>query len=44
MDNLDETQSIHLSLKLHPYLQSIMCQPKGEGGGGGGSSYGCQPF
>ena len=22
MDNLDETQSIHLSLKLHPYLQS----------------------
>ena len=22
MDNLDETQSIDLSLKLHPYLQS----------------------
>ena len=22
MDNLDETQSIHLSLKLHPYVQS----------------------
>ena len=32
MDNLDETQSIHLSLELHPYLQSTMCMSGGEGG------------
>ena len=37
MDNLDETQGIHLSLKLHPYLQSNSRVRAGvdcKGGGG----------